>query len=586
MTEQEIFDELSKTMQKGKTLKNENIQIQKDIPIDKDNTQLVVTDIDLHSRDCMPPKLPFLKEINELKRSKLEKKHIQAIYEETVHSKDEQNNNALPTVHDIENIFEKDSMEVEKQDYDIDTIDMAIKMKTPSKEETVYVRDKILGDIARYNENRRIQPTVTNTVKSHENNSKNMVNNKPVASIPPKLPFLNDICLLKIQDGEFTAEEPSQLKYTKEDTREHLITKHIGHIENRPHFGVLPFLDDIKSIGIMKAKTIGSKSANSIQMPKMVSSSVTTQQESKYSGKQIQKESMEEDSSLCQSEANKEQHHEVHIHNYSGIQNLQNILIQNKKEKNLIPKTVRFSFEDEEILSYEKKDSIENTIDYSKTSDSKSNNIRVKKTSNYNIKIDEKTNMTKLADQIIPQLNTMQKNYLGLLFFNELSENIVEDVVAQQLSEMTGTDLGSMLNNLEQQVYDSLASTIMSCVSEEVRTLLVCDAFGNFKTAEKAAVVFSTGSEATDVCTTVADFGGRTFKKAFIKKMMANEDNNFRDEVVQDCRNDQCYINYVANYVVKSGSLESLKEPKYQHSEDDETYSSAEESLEEEVSYN
>ena len=75
-----------------------------------------------------------------------------------------------------------------------------------------------------------------------------------------------------------------------------------------------------------------------------------------------------------------------------------------------------------------------------------------KKGQKLNLKIDEKSNMSKLSDQIIPQLNTMQNNYLGLLFFNELSQNIVEDIVAQKLSMMPGTKLASVINSLEQQV--------------------------------------------------------------------------------------------------------------------------------------
>ena len=68
------------------------------------------------------------------------------------------------------------------------------------------------------------------------------------------------------------------------------------------------------------------------------------------------------------------------------------------------------------------------------------------------IKIDEKTNVSKLADQIIPQLNNMQKNFLGLLFFNELSQNIVDDIVAQQLLMMSGSKLSSVLSSLEPEV--------------------------------------------------------------------------------------------------------------------------------------
>ena len=68
------------------------------------------------------------------------------------------------------------------------------------------------------------------------------------------------------------------------------------------------------------------------------------------------------------------------------------------------------------------------------------------------IKIDEKTNVSKLADQMIPQMNNMQKNFLGLLFFNELSQNIVDDIVAQQLLMMSGSKLSAVLTSLEPEV--------------------------------------------------------------------------------------------------------------------------------------
>ena len=68
------------------------------------------------------------------------------------------------------------------------------------------------------------------------------------------------------------------------------------------------------------------------------------------------------------------------------------------------------------------------------------------------IKLDERSNMGKLADQILPQLNHMQKNFLGLLFFNELSSHIVEDMVAQQVAMMSSTKLASVLQNIDQEV--------------------------------------------------------------------------------------------------------------------------------------
>ena len=67
--------------------------------------------------------------------------------------------------------------------------------------------------------------------------------------------------------------------------------------------------------------------------------------------------------------------------------------------------------------------------------------------------------MGKLADQILPQLNHMQKNFLGLLFFNELSSHIVEDLVAQQVAMMSSSKLASVLQNIDQEVSSRTVSS-------------------------------------------------------------------------------------------------------------------------------
>ena len=84
-----------------------------------------------------------------------------------------------------------------------------------------------------------------------------------------------------------------------------------------------------------------------------------------------------------------------------------------------------------------------------------SQSSRVRKASKTVIRLDDRSNMGKLADQIIPQLNDMQKNLLGLLFFNELSPNIVEDMLAQQLSMLPSSQLAVTLQKLGQEVGNS-----------------------------------------------------------------------------------------------------------------------------------
>ena len=76
----------------------------------------------------------------------------------------------------------------------------------------------------------------------------------------------------------------------------------------------------------------------------------------------------------------------------------------------------------------------------------------LKRRSKILVKLDEKSDMGKLADEIVPQLTSMQKNLLGLLFFNELSENIVEDLVTQQLNMMPNHQMAQTLNTLNKEV--------------------------------------------------------------------------------------------------------------------------------------
>ena len=79
-----------------------------------------------------------------------------------------------------------------------------------------------------------------------------------------------------------------------------------------------------------------------------------------------------------------------------------------------------------------------------------------------------------------------------------------------------------------------------------------------------------------DVCSTVADFGGRVFKKALINNLIANEDKEFIGEIVQD----QCKMVPRAKLSLNSEiHIHGDDHAKYLNSEEDENYSSAEESI-------
>lgn len=72
----------------------------------------------------------------------------------------------------------------------------------------------------------------------------------------------------------------------------------------------------------------------------------------------------------------------------------------------------------------------------------------------------------------------------------------------------------------------------------------------------------------TGVCTTIADFGGRSFKKALISKMLENEDTRFLDDVIVD---------HQRNVHLKTPRRKEEDQRHFSSAED--TYNSAEESL-------
>ena len=82
-----------------------------------------------------------------------------------------------------------------------------------------------------------------------------------------------------------------------------------------------------------------------------------------------------------------------------------------------------------------------------------------------------------------------------------------------------------------------------------------------------------------EVCSTITDFGGRAFKKALIKNMIANEDKEFMDEVVQEHHRDQQRSDNRMNEN-NGARLSAYRDDQKQFSSaDDENYNSAEESL-------
>ena len=130
---------------------------------------------------------------------------------------------------------------------------------------------------------------------------------------------------------------------------------------------------------------------------------------------------------------------------------------------------------------------------------------------------------------------------------------------------------------------------LLNSCSEENKLSLLCDQFGGLTSEEKAGVLFSTSDDVrqcpcptgqilsiyslkvADVCTTIADFGGRNFKKALISQLIADEDDSFLGEI-QERRK-------LSRRVAGGAGRLNVPDDHRHLSSADETYNSAEESL-------
>ena len=167
-------------------------------------------------------------------------------------------------------------MDFERNNSEIQPNELNVMHTSPTDQEFVYVKQNIQTDIAKYNEKRNLRSPSLKPEMFSENyqaiqfihESTAPVNMK--GFVPPKLPFLKDIHKLKKQEID-----------SDQVPRENQVNAHIGHIENRPRFGVLPFLNNIKSLGKLKAKA-ERDTADTMEMPVTNARSHKTEHETEF----------------------------------------------------------------------------------------------------------------------------------------------------------------------------------------------------------------------------------------------------------------------------------------------------------------
>merc|ERR1712130_873660 len=271
---------------------------------------------------------------------------------------------------------------------------------------------------------------------------------------PPKLPFLNDIKMLKKADPVPLAAPSLELGHVNEEEQRWSVEdRHLGHIEKRPQLGKLPFLAQIKSLR-PPSPTMPSQRPNPSESNEKTRQNLSPQSVSSPGLALVQ--AMKEicvvsDAKPMQALAPAQVSKLTLAPCRTPVVASQSVgqapppppppPPQGWNPKCSLPKhtsapapmsqvdvtTVRrvesnsASSQNFPALPLQptQQNSRSSIVADSTKKPSSPKPVKAKKCQKNVIKLDEHSTMGKLADQIIPQLNHMQKNFLGLLFFNE-----------------------------------------------------------------------------------------------------------------------------------------------------------------------
>merc|ERR1712180_94532 len=86
---------------------------------------------------------------------------------------------------------------------------------------------------------------------------------------------------------------------------------------------------------------------------------------------------------------------------------------------------------------------------------------------------------------LVPKLNQQQTNHLGLTLFGLMSKETVMEVVAQQLSVMSGTHMAAILGGVSTQATNTAVPLLFPSTSQDVRMSLVADSISRLSVNQK-----------------------------------------------------------------------------------------------------
>jgi len=87
----------------------------------------------------------------------------------------------------------------------------------------------------------------------------------------------------------------------------------------------------------------------------------------------------------------------------------------------------------------------------------------------------DENNLNHFINEKLPKMNQNEKKQLGLVLFDHLPEDIMEDIIVKQLSKMPGTSLISVMTSLPNETVNAAVKVLFPRTKDDVKLSLILD---------------------------------------------------------------------------------------------------------------
>merc|ERR1712210_405077 len=127
---------------------------------------------------------------------------------------------------------------------------------------------------------------------------------------------------------------------------------------------------------------------------------------------------------------------------------------------------------------------------------------------------------------LIPKLNQQQATHIGLSLFNQMTQDTVMEVLAQQLNIMSGPQMAAVFGGLRNQALNTALPLLLPKTNEDVKMSIVVDSLPLLSTSQKLDMLQESEEEIPLLIDGLMQRLGYNERRQAVKSILDREENS------------------------------------------------------------